>query len=466
MYRVSAIVALGILLGALVGGGTAYAQGYGVYEQGACMMGRSGAGVADPCADGSGAFFNPAALSMQATQITLGGVLIGPRGTFTDSSGGSLNGTVSTLNNHWYPVPNIYFSKPFAKKFAVGLGVFAPYGLTTDWPESSQGRFLGYKSVVQGVYLQPTISVKLSENVSVGGGIDLSYLNVELRQRLDLSTQAFGAGTFAALGVRAGTDFADVQLKGNAWHAGYHLGLLMKASEKVSIGMRFLAPQKVDVTNGTITTTQISAVKPDGTQYKLPVSIPGVAPAGTPLDALVKGQFAAGGKLSNQNATTTLPLPAQFVAGVAFKVTPTAKLFLDYQFTRWRAFDTLPVNGDYLKSGVLESYEDTHGVRIGTEILVGKKNVLRAGIDLHGGAAPDQTVTPNLPEGSRREFSVGFGSQISKRARFDVGYLYLGQPDRAGRTTAGKGAVPTAADNNGTFSFKAHLLGVSLTVGF
>src|SRR5437879_11766691 len=39
------------------------AQGFGIYEQGTCAMGRAGTGVAAPCADGSAIFFNPAGLA-------------------------------------------------------------------------------------------------------------------------------------------------------------------------------------------------------------------------------------------------------------------------------------------------------------------------------------------------------------------------------------------------------------------
>src|SRR5688572_2948900 len=39
------------------------AQGFGLYEHGACTMAMAGAGVADPCPDGSAIFFNPAGLA-------------------------------------------------------------------------------------------------------------------------------------------------------------------------------------------------------------------------------------------------------------------------------------------------------------------------------------------------------------------------------------------------------------------
>jgi long-chain fatty acid transport protein len=466
MYRFLGVSLLVVVLG-LAGAGMASAQGFGVYEQGACMMGRGGAGVADPCPDGSGIFFNPAALSLGPKVITLGGVIINPKGSFTDTSTTSMKGTVSTLNNKYYPVPNIYMSLPFAKRYAFGVGVSAPYGLTTDWPVKSQGRYVGYKSVLQGVYIQPTFAVKLHEKVSVGVGVDVTSLNVELNQRADLSSQLLPNGlTFAALGVAQGTDFADIQLKGHSLSYGYHVGAIFKLHDRFSFGMRYLGGQKVDVPDGTINTTQIPAVKPDGTPYTTPIALPGV-PAGTPMDTLVAAQFASGGKLSDQSATTMIPLPAQFVAGVAIKASRTVKLFLDYQFTNWSAFDKLKIDGQYLDNEIPENYRNVSGFRMGTEIGLGEKSQFRAGFNVHGAAAPDQTVTPNLPEGSRRELMLGFGSKLSKAFGLDFSYMYLHQPDRAGRTGAGANpAAPTVADNNGTFSFMGHLFGLSMSVRF
>jgi len=472
MFRFRRVSLLVVVLG-LAGTGMASAQGFGVYEQGACMMGRGGAGVADPCPDGSGIFFNPAALAVGPKVITLGGVVINPRGDFTDTSNTSMKGTVSTLNNKYYPVPNIYMSLPFAKRYAFGVGVFAPYGLTTDWPVMSQGRYLGYKSVVQGLYIQPTFAVKLHENVSVGVGVDVTYLNVELNQRMDLSTQPLPiGGTFAQWGVAQGTDFADIQLKGHTLSYGYHVGAMFKVNDRFSFGMRYLGGQKVDVPDGAINTTQIPAVKPDGTPYTTPIALPGI-PAGTPVDKLVEGKFATGQALADQSAATSIPLPAQFVAGVAIKASQKVKLFFDYQFSDWGAFDKLKIDFQNLTSAedearaIPENYRNVNGFRIGTEIGLREKSQFRAGLNVHGPAAPDQTVTPNLPEGSRRELTLGFGSSLSKALRLDLSYMYLYQPDRAGRTGAGVNpAAPTVADNNGTYSFMGHLFGLSMSVRF
>src|SRR5947208_16882749 len=62
------------------------AQGFGIYEQGTCAMGRAGAGVAAPCPDGSAMFFNPADLAgLTGGHATVGVTLLDVRGGFTDA---------------------------------------------------------------------------------------------------------------------------------------------------------------------------------------------------------------------------------------------------------------------------------------------------------------------------------------------------------------------------------------------
>ena len=48
-----------------------------------------------------------------------------------------------------------------------------------------------------------------------------------------------------------------------------------------------------------------------GLTWATPIPLPGI-PAGTPMDQLVAPQFATGGKLSDQSAMTSIPLPARW----------------------------------------------------------------------------------------------------------------------------------------------------------
>jgi long-chain fatty acid transport protein len=164
----------------------ARAQGYGLYEQGTCMMGRAGAGVAAPCNDGSAIFFNPAGLALETAAVVSAEITsVAPRGRFTNST----TSLVSRINDRTIPVPAAYAAAPIGTHAVAGLGVFAPYGLVTDWPNTSEGRFVGYFSSFKTFYLQPTIAVGLKNRVFVGGGVDVTHVSVELRRRVDLSTQ-------------------------------------------------------------------------------------------------------------------------------------------------------------------------------------------------------------------------------------------------------------------------------------
>src|SRR6186997_1365629 len=63
------------------------AQGFGVYEQSACAMGRGNTGVAEPCGDGSAIYVNPAALATGGNTLGAGVIPIFGSGTFTSDAG-------------------------------------------------------------------------------------------------------------------------------------------------------------------------------------------------------------------------------------------------------------------------------------------------------------------------------------------------------------------------------------------
>ena len=135
----------------------ARAQGFGVYEHDACMMGRAGTGVAAPCSNAAAIFANPAGIvSGQQTgrrwELSLGVTAIAPTFSFQDSiSGVSTDAVKNTI-----PVPNVYVTRQMGQlagryPWAVGLGVFAPYGLISEWPDTFEGRFLAYYSDLKSI---------------------------------------------------------------------------------------------------------------------------------------------------------------------------------------------------------------------------------------------------------------------------------------------------------------------------
>jgi long-chain fatty acid transport protein len=455
------------------------AQGFGIYEQAACEMGRAGTGVATPCADGSAIFFNPAGLAgLKGGRATVGVTLLDVQGGFTDD----LFQQKTKLDDPLLAIPEVYAAYGVTPKLGIGIGLFAPYGLETKWPLTFDGRFAGYDNILRSVYVQPTVAYQVAPWLSLGGGLDIVFGSVELNQRLDLAQApvdpALGVplGTvFGQFGILPGTDFANAHLEATKTAVSAHWGAMIKLNDKLSIGGRYMMKTTLDY-SGTGTFTQVP------TNLVLPASIPVGAltiPAGCPVDALLTAATSACGnlglnlfatQLANQTVTTSITNPEQLVLGVAYKLRKDWTLFGDYQFTRWgKRFTVLNINfaNPLLNRVLYENYQNTNGFRFAAEWVKDAKWTFRGGWLNHEGAAPDETVTPLLPEGTRNEFTGGVTVKLSPVFSADLAYQYVKQNDRRGRTREPIfNQRPTTLLNNGLYDFHAHLFGVSLSYGF
>jgi long-chain fatty acid transport protein len=452
------IVAVAVVAAIGLSASRVEAQGFSVYEHDACQMGRSGAGVAAPCSGGSAIFFNPAGLvtGSGGWNLTAGLTMIPPRGSFTPDGG-----TATDLKSNNIAVPNLYLSRQLGSRMAVGFGVFVPYGLTTEWPDSGfPGRFLSYKATLKAIYMQPTIAYQVTPSLRLGAGFDIIRTSVELHRRVDLSSQLVpggGGATFAAIGIPVGTDFADARIHGTANSYGAHFGLIWKASERLSVGARYM-------TGVTAKGSGWAGFSQIATGILLPAGNPLGLPAGTPLDAVLASQFTAGA-LRTQTVSASIALPAQFVGGFAYEFNDRLKLLADAEWTQWSKFETLPMSFGLIGPDTLyEGYKNTIGWRAALEYALSPKTTIRGGFLTHPAAAPSTNVTPLLPEAGRFEVIAGGGWEFSPGARIDVALQYIKQSDRRGRIIDFQPGDPDP--NSGVYKFHALLFGAGLSLAF
>jgi long-chain fatty acid transport protein len=437
------------------------AQGFGVYEHGSCTMGRAGVAAANPCPDGSAVFFNPAGLAgVSGTRVSAGGTLILPSGGFTRD----FSGRTTDAPSQQYLVPALYVARQMSPKVGVGIGVYAPYGLGTKWPDDDtfEGRFLGYDTSLKSIYVQPTVGYAVTDKLKVGVGLAFIHAEVALHQRVDLSTQVLPSASvppgtrFSALGIPTGTDFADAALDASGSGFAVNVGAIWQVTDRLSIGGRWLTRRTVDF-DGTVDFTQVL------TNLVLPLGNPLSPTTPLPVDNLVAPNFATGGPLVDGNATTSVTLPPQGSLGLAYRVRDDWTLMADYQLVVWGWFNALTV--DFANAGtpdifLYEGYRDTHGIRVGTEYQASPKVTLRGGYLYHSAAAPPETVTPLLPEGARNEVTLGAGWSLTDRLRADFAYQYIKQNDRRGRVHE------SSVGNTGLYTFSAHLLGATVVLTF
>lgn len=466
--------ALCLLAAAPVLAGTVAAQGFQINEHSACAVARAGAVTAAPCPDASAIWFNPAALAGERGWTVSGGMtLIAASGGFTDD----YTGTSHPLANDPIAVPHFYAAYGLNRRITLGLGAFVPYGLGTKWDTTFEGRFVGFDNSSFDIYVQPTMAIRLHDRLAVGGGIDLVVGSVGLTQRLDLADFELLPGvTFDALGIPPGTDFATAKLEASgAMGIGGHIGVWFQPTDRLQVGARYLARVPLEFRGrATFDAEPTGVVLPP----QNPIALSD--PTGTldpnqplPLDLLVlaSGAFQPGQPLADSTARTRLTNPDQIAVGVAFAVLPSVTVSADWWWTHWSLFDAVAIEFDNAATPDLtleQHYRNTSTFRVGIEWAATPSWRLRGGYLRHPPAAPDETVTPLLPEARRNSAMLGAGVKLGNGIALDVAYMYLRQDDRRGRVRTPPPGTPPATVveqyNRGVYAFTGHLVSTTLSV--
>lgn len=439
------------------------AQAFGLNEIGSCAIARAFATTASPCRDASTIYWNSAAATrLDGWNVSAGAASIGVNGSFSqDTTGRLYNATVPNTI-----VPHAFVNYHAAgSKAAWGIGLYVPYGLTSQWSTDFPGRFEAQKATLATIYVQPNFAWQITPKWSVGGGPIIGHSSVELIRGVDLSAQPTPAGvSFGQLGIAAGTQFATASLKGSAMGYGAQVAISGQPTPQWSVGVRFLTPVEFKYDNADASFTQVPTNLVLGGTVQPPFS------AGTPVDALVGAQFTTGGALVAQKASTKITHPAQVQAGAAYSGFTNWLLEADYAWVGWKRFNELPITFDNaaLNQTLLEAYNNSSAIRLGAEYTIPSDGwKLRAGFAGVASAAPPETVTPLLPEQDRTYWTLGAGIPIMKSWGIDASYAHVGSPGARGRIVPRTSSAQTAAQlNTGVYRLSANVFSFTIKASF
>jgi long-chain fatty acid transport protein len=451
-------------------------QGFQLNEIGTCAMTRGSAATGVTCGDPSVIYWNPAAaVTIPGWSAYAGLAAIAVSGSFTADTTGRLDQANPPVE---FP-PHLFvnYADP-GGRWAVGVGAYVPYGLTSQWHDDFPGRFTALKASLQTVYVQPNFAYRFAPGWSIGGGPVIGYSRVELRQSIDLAEQLVPGAppgtTFGVLGFPARTEFARAKLKGSATALGFNVGIHGALTPNLEFGVRYLSQLNFDYDDADATFSQVS------TGLELPAGNPLGFPAGTKLDDLLSVQFASGAPLSARGVSTRIKHPAQLQADLGYTGLTNTVISLGVAWTGFSSFDRLPV--DFKGSNpppdreLIEEYDDSWSIRTGIEhaFAIGIKG--RAGFNYIHTPAPDITVTPLLPDMNRKNYTLGVGIPLSPRYTLDAGYLRVDTDGRRGRIverTQGSGIAPTTVGgvtaaqlNSGFYTLNANVFSLSIRANF
>lgn len=227
---------LGMICGViflLSGSEECFGSGFAINCQGARAnaLGLAVIGRAD---DPSAVFYNPAGITqLPGLQVSAGATAYAPMENIITRHGGATIAT-EAKNDVWIP-PHLYLTYQWLSQVWLGFGVFSPFGLGIDYDQSWHGRYNAYSAGIQSASFNPNIAIKLNDYVSIAAGMEVVWLQLQMKQKIDASRQN---------NPNVHTFDVDQDLKGDGFGYGFNLAVHYKPVDWMAIGVSYRSQVK------------------------------------------------------------------------------------------------------------------------------------------------------------------------------------------------------------------------------
>lgn len=412
----------------------ALAGGFLLQEQSQREIGRAFSGAAASADDPSTIFYNPAGMTeLDGVQVTAGGTLLfiqsgeDNRGTELTSPGG-VTSPVSGGNggNPFAPavaVPTGYASIQLADTgLWAGIGLSAPYGLKLRYDADWFGRYESVYSSLLTLDAQPSLAWRINGHLSIGGGIDIQYVDVTLTNALP------NPGTATDGMIRVSGD--DVSL-------GWNAGVLVKLDGGVRLGLQYRSRVKYEVKG----------------DYR--------------LSGLAGAFSAANGTTS---VRTPLTLPDITTASISAPVGAATRLMLTGRYYNWSVVRDIRFLREGQAPAVKElHYRDSWSLSAGIDHRINDRLTLRAGTMFDRSPSNDNYLTTRIPDGDRTWATTGLSYDLSDQLTLNASYAHVFiagvRMDRTDLFYAGS-AAQTAVATRTKMSGDVDMIATSVTARF
>jgi long-chain fatty acid transport protein len=401
------------------------AAGFAIVEQNVSGLGNAYAGASSIADDASTVYYNPAGMTqLSGKHFSAGLHSITPSAKFKD-----INSSVTTGGNGGDAggtevVPNIYYVAPVSEKTKFGIGINAPFGLSTEYDKGWQGRYHAVKSQVTTININPSIGFSTDTPFSFGLGMNFQYMDAELTRAIN-----FGGGNPAFDGY--------AKVEGDSWALGYNFGILFAPASNSRIGFTYRSKVKH---------------KLGGTgEFTVPDAVLG----GNPNLAIA---------LAPTDATADITLPESWALSSYHALTKQWELLGEISFTKWSQVQELIIDYEnpYNPSTVEDlKFRNTYRYAIGTNYKPNDRFTFRLGLAFDEGVAPNATYrTPRIPDQDRTWLALGFGYK-QNNISFDIGYARLFIDDAYINRTNDSGDVL-----NGKYELSVDILSAQFNYAF
>lgn len=350
----------------------------------------------------SAIYYNPAGITqLEGQNVSVGLYMISPGEEYKSPSG-----VTAKANSDFEPVPQFYYVISFTNlPISVGLGMYAPYGLSLDWGNNTPFKTVAESGSLLYLSFNPVIAWKINHTLSIGIGPTINYSQATFKR---------------AIGLLPGDQF---KLEGDGIDYGFNAGILWQPHPQWSFGVNYRSATEINY-RGTSSTTPHPPL-----------------PASTSSSAAIK-------------------FPQFVVGGISFRPTTNWNCEFDVDWADWgslkqiliqnTAFGNVPLNLNYRSSFMYE---------FGVTRQLGKGYFASVGYIYNENSSPDTDFNPLIPDADLQLGSVGFGHH-GKRWGWAIAYHF---GFNGGRTVQNDTANPSA---NGTYKTFNNAFDVAATFKF
>lgn len=403
---------------------TMFAGGYRVSIQGQkqLAMGHTGVAVVNSA---EVAFFNPAGMSFldKKFNLSVGGNALFAKTRFQSSQ---YNQTAAT-DNLGTPF-SLYATYKINEWFSAGLAVYTPYGSSVEWNQDWAGAHLVNNIDLAAIFIQPTVSFKIEDVFSIGGGPIFVQGSVNFNRNLTpnplLSQNGSGTDvTLDATGISA---------------SGYNVGMMFKLSNQVTLGMDYRSEIIMEARGGDATFADVPAI--------------------------------AATSFTNTTFSADLPLPAELTAGVSYKPSDKWLFAFDYNYTKWDVYKSLDVDFDNALPTSINprNYKNASTYRFGAQYKATEKFTVRGGYYIDESPVQNGYFAPETPRNDSVGYTGGFTYQLNGKLGIDFSFLYLhfDQVDNSYDYFDDPTTTTGLSSFGGTYKSSVFSPGIGITYGF
>lgn len=336
----------------------------------------------------------------------------------------SVTGETAETTDSFKILPNAFATFGIIEgKLYAGLAVTTPYGLSNEWDK--EGAFgsggiyrnaTAWYTELMTVDVSPTVSWRAHERLSVGGGLDIYWSQLTLKQFYP---------AFPGFGIPENP----VKAKGDGMAVGGNVGITFNLTEKQRIAATYRTPFNI---------------KYEGDlQFENPPMLPG---------AVQKSDF-----------ESEIEFPGIFGFGYGIELTDTIRLESNVEWLQFSRFERLPLetgaNTPFFPTEIEHDWDDTFTIGLAGDWRFADGWTWRAGYQFYESPVPDHTFSPTIPDANQHALTTGLAFRDNgHQAEFAYGYIRYDDRDIDNSGPAGL--------FNGHYETAVHLLSLGYTYQF